>query len=196
MDSRYPAFDVLQAKDEWDEHTREIVLQRIETGRHTLSLLDVYQGQLLKEIASHIIYDEREDILRFIAYHVDRTIQNNAGEDQRKAGIPPEKDLIITGLGMVDKLSQGQFLLRFIELEKDKQTAVLGQLAGGIAPVLSGWDSKLQTAFFKKILALVVSAYYSYPTVWSEIGYAGPAYPRGYVRSELGLTDPWEARHD
>ncbi|KQX56587.1 hypothetical protein ASD40_04085 [Paenibacillus sp. Root444D2] len=30
--------------------------------------------------------------------------------------------------------------------------------------------------------------------VWSEIGYAGPAYPRGYVRTQLGQLDPWEAQ--
>lgn len=35
---------------------------------------------------------------------------------------------------------------------------------------------------------------YPHPRVWSEIGYAGPAYPRGYVRTQLGQLDPWEAK--
>jgi len=30
--------------------------------------------------------------------------------------------------------------------------------------------------------------------VWSEMGYGGPAYPRGYYRIEAGVTDPWEAK--
>ena len=50
--------------------------------------------------------------------------------------------------------------------------------------------------FMQKILSEAMSAYYSHPTIWSDIGYAGPAYPRGYVRSEIGLTDPWEAKRD
>jgi len=48
--------------------------------------------------------------------------------------------------------------------------------------------------FFKQLLHDTVSAYYSHPLVWSDIGYGGPAYPRGYVRVEKGLTDPWEAK--
>ncbi|WP_369127188.1 hypothetical protein [Paenibacillus antri] len=40
---------------------------------------------------------------------------------------------------------------------------------------------------------MTLEAYYSHPAVWSEIGYGGPAYPRGYVRTQLGQLDPWEA---
>ena len=35
--------------------------------------------------------------------------------------------------------------------------------------------------------------YYSHPTAWSEMGFGGPASPRGYVRMELDRRDPWEA---
>jgi hypothetical protein len=38
-----------------------------------------------------------------------------------------------------------------------------------------------------------VSAYYGHPTAWSEIGFGGPASPRGYVRMNFDRRDPWEA---
>ena len=31
------------------------------------------------------------------------------------------------------------------------------------------------------------------PTAWSEIGWGGPASPRGYVRLDFNERDPWEA---
>ena len=31
------------------------------------------------------------------------------------------------------------------------------------------------------------------PTAWSEIGWGGPASPRGYVRMDFDERDPWEA---
>jgi hypothetical protein len=37
-----------------------------------------------------------------------------------------------------------------------------------------------------------VTAYYSHPWAWDEIGFGGPAYPRGYMRIENGLPEPWE----
>jgi hypothetical protein len=38
-----------------------------------------------------------------------------------------------------------------------------------------------------------VTCYYGHPTAWSEIGFGGPASPRGYVRMDFDRRDPWEA---
>ncbi|GHF59388.1 hypothetical protein GCM10010218_46120 [Streptomyces mashuensis] len=35
-------------------------------------------------------------------------------------------------------------------------------------------------------------AYYAHPHAWDEIGFGGPAYPRGYLRLGRGLREPWE----
>ena len=35
--------------------------------------------------------------------------------------------------------------------------------------------------------------YYSHPKAWNEIGFGGPASPRGYVRLDGDRPDPWEA---
>ncbi len=47
--------------------------------------------------------------------------------------------------------------------------------------------------FHQRILADVVKAYYAHPTAWNEIGWGGPASPRGYVRMDFDRRDPWEA---
>jgi hypothetical protein len=39
----------------------------------------------------------------------------------------------------------------------------------------------------------VVQSYYAHPTAWNEIGWGGPASPRGYVRLQADRRDPWEA---
>ena len=39
----------------------------------------------------------------------------------------------------------------------------------------------------------IVLAYYAHPTAWNEIGWGGPASPRGYVRMDFNERDPWEA---
>ncbi len=38
----------------------------------------------------------------------------------------------------------------------------------------------------------VVAVYYAHPWAWDEIGFGGPAYPRGYMRLEEGEPEPWE----
>jgi hypothetical protein len=46
--------------------------------------------------------------------------------------------------------------------------------------------------FWSLLVGDCVSAYYSHPWAWDEIGFGGPAYPRGYMRLENGLPEPWE----
>jgi hypothetical protein len=36
------------------------------------------------------------------------------------------------------------------------------------------------------------TAFYSHPWAWNEIGFAGPAYPRGYKTLRLGSREPFE----
>jgi hypothetical protein len=42
----------------------------------------------------------------------------------------------------------------------------------------------------------IVVAYYAHPTAWNEIGFGGPASPRGYVRMGFDKRDPWEAAEE
>ena len=56
------------------------------------------------------------------------------------------------------------------------------------------WGSMPPKDFFKQRMARdIVLAYYAHPTAWSEIGWGGPASPRGYVRMDFNERDPWEA---
>jgi hypothetical protein len=38
------------------------------------------------------------------------------------------------------------------------------------------------------------TAFYSHPWAWSEIGFAGPAYPRGYKNIGVDKLEPFEVR--
>ena len=35
-------------------------------------------------------------------------------------------------------------------------------------------------------------AFYAHPWAWNEIGFGGPAYPRGYARMGVGQSEAWE----
>jgi hypothetical protein len=36
------------------------------------------------------------------------------------------------------------------------------------------------------------TAYYSHPSAWNEIGFGGPAYPRGYLNLGVDRREKWE----
>jgi hypothetical protein len=47
--------------------------------------------------------------------------------------------------------------------------------------------------FTHLLLKAAASHFYAQPQAWSEIGFGGPASPRGYVRMDFDRRDPWEA---
>lgn len=192
--TRYPKWDVMSQAKEWDFHTRQIVEDRLLPGkRRTLTMAEKQQ---LTVVCSGLLADDREEILDYVIGHIDKSVSDPIGESQRKVGIPPGEQLIRRGLsalnaGAMEKYGKGLAFLHGIEISD-----LLRDLQRGEAPGKQAWEGVPQKEFWDRLMLLSVESYYSHPTVWSEIGYAGPAYPRGYVRLERGLVDPWEAVED
>ena len=46
--------------------------------------------------------------------------------------------------------------------------------------------------FWPMLVGDCSAVYYAHPWAWDEIGFGGPAYPRGYMRLEGGEPEPWE----
>ena len=44
------------------------------------------------------------------------------------------------------------------------------------------------------VMRAVLSAFYSHPWAWNEIGFGGPAYPRGYARFGVGQRETGRPR--
>jgi hypothetical protein len=42
------------------------------------------------------------------------------------------------------------------------------------------------------MMRATLSTFYSHPWAWNEIGFGGPAYPRGYSRLGPGMREAWE----
>jgi hypothetical protein len=65
----------------------------------------------------------------------------------------------------------------------------LGELSGG------AWDELNVTRAWSVVTRGALSEFYSHPWAWNEIGFGGPAYPRGYMRLAPGPRgrEPYEA---
>jgi len=190
--SHYPSFDVMKEQDEWDDHTQRIVTSRlnVEIRFHFLTATET---DILKRICSILVNDHRPDVLDFVLAHIDQTLHQSPGESQRKAGIPHAPILVRSGLQAIEQGAQMIYSSSFTGLDIQQQIQYVEQISESMAEPQDVWRHIPQQDLFKKLMQLTVESYCSHPKIWSEIGYAGPAYPRGYVRTELGQLDPWEA---
>jgi len=107
--------------------------------------------------------------------------------------MPREGEAWRLGLQALDAEAKAAHGARFHTLAEAAQQSLLQQMERG---ELRGpeWGSMRSEDFFKRRMGRdVVLAYYAHPTAWSEIGWGGPASPRGYVRLDFDERDPWEA---
>lgn len=192
-DTHYPDYDVLSLKDEWDSHTKEIVEKRLGPFPEPSSLT-AYEQQQLRAIISHIVCDNRDDLLDWVLTYFDQRLTTKVGEAQRKPQTPPENILVKDGLKAIDNVANIRYGGTFLGLDTKQQFGIIRDLQLGKLDDIADWAKVPRKDLFTKLAGLAVDAYYSHPLVWSEIGYGGPAYPRGYVRIEQGLTDPWEPK--
>lgn len=190
----YPSFNVMDEREAWDDHTRSIVDSRLDILKNTYQFLTLDEAKLLELLSSLLMEEDRKDIILYTIQHMDDTLHASIGESQRKHGVPEAKILIRDGLQKLEECAQSVRSTSFSQLTASAQMKVLEQVSSGTALPDTVWATAHQKAFFQKILNFTIEAYCSHPTVWSEIGYAGPAYPRGYVRADIGHLDPWEAQ--
>lgn len=192
-ETHYPSYDVMREQDHWDDHTQQIVGSRLLRERD-YQFFTREEMESLKRICGDLVGDDREDIIQYVLGHLDQTLSSSVGEGQRKTGVPKGQILIRGGLKALLQSAEQKFMFPFIALDSSDRRRLLEDVSAGLAPSVPDWTGIPQKEWFKKLLTLTIEAYYSHPVVWSEIGYGGPAYPRGYVRTQLGQLDPWEAQ--
>jgi hypothetical protein len=128
-----------------------------------------------------------------VAALVDKTLARGETDGYRPAGMPREGDAWRRGLKALNAESLSAYSAAFHGLAEGLQNSLLARMQRGELKSPE-WASMSPKDFFKKRMAHdIVFAYYAHPTAWSEIGWGGPASPRGYVRLDFNERDPWEA---
>jgi hypothetical protein len=194
MSERYPNYDVLAKRHtpSWNEKTRRVVDQRLAVPREP-RFLSIDEFRTLDAICARIVPQPATRPPVPVAALIDAKLFEDRGDGYRDHRLPPLREAWQRGLRALDAEARATRGGAFHSLSDAEQDALLraAQEDALSNPAWQGMASKL--FFAKRLLLDIVKAYYSHPTAWSEIGYGGPASPRGYVRMGFDRRDPWEA---
>jgi hypothetical protein len=191
---RYPGYDVLSKRNtpSWNEQTRRVIDQRLAVpGDPRFFTEDEFAT--VAAIAARIVPrpSGRQSIP--VAALVDHKLHTGRSDGYRQAGVPREGDAWRLGIRALDAEARRAFGGRFREIGVAEQDRLLKQMQGGEL-LDAAWDGMPPATFFSHRMAHdIVQAYFSHPAAWSEVGWGGPASPRGYVRMDFDKGDPWEA---
>jgi len=190
----YPGYDVLDKwkTQSWNETTRSVIHKRL-TEVPERRFFNEQQWETLLAVCDRVIpQPERVEPVP-IAPWIDARLFEGQGTGTRYASLPPEQECWRRGMDAIEAEAQHRYRRPFHRLDRVEQDLLLQSLDKNEtrAPVWEGLPS--QTFLRHVVLRAIVEVYYAHPAAWSEIGFGGPASPRGYVRLVANRRDEWEA---
>lgn len=193
--NRFPGYNVLDKWDSpsWNEQTREVVRKRL-TEIPERRFFTESEWEILNAACDRLIpQPDRPNDPVPIAPFIDEKLFENRGNGYRYATMPPMREAWRQGLRAIDEEAHAKWGAGLCALPDNQKDAVLRAIQHGDV-VSQAWQGLPPKQFFKTaLLHEAVTVYYAHPAAWNEIGFGGPASPRGYVRTQINRRDPWEA---
>jgi hypothetical protein len=190
--ARYPDFDVLDQAAHWDDATREVVLARLETP--PLRFFTEAEAATLRAFCDVVLAQDKEPRIPVLE-HVDAKLTAGKGEGYRYVDLPEDGETWrLTARGL-DTAARERGAASLAAASDELGMAVCEAFAGG---ELGGpeWEGANPARAWSVVMRDALAAFYAHPWAWNEIGFGGPAYPRGYARLGVGLSESWEGEEE
>jgi hypothetical protein len=196
VSKRYPGYDVLAKRNSpsWNEQTRRVIDARAGLAPQDHRFFTEQEWLTVCAICERIIPQGGSDHPRAaVAAMLDERLHLGGSEGYRDARLPPMREAWKRAIAAFDSEARAHHARRFHQLDPDSQTALLKSAQENEARSPAWGDMSPELFFSHRLLHDIISVYYAHPSAWSDIGFGGPAAPRGYVRMNFDRRDPWEA---
>lgn len=188
MHGRYPDYDVLAGASHWDEVTRGLVLARVGEPP-PIRCFDAAQARTLGAFCDVVTAQHSEPRIPVLAM-VDAKLYEGKLDGFRYHDMPSDQETWRRVAANLDASAQDQTGGEegFAEASSEVKHEIVRRFARGELD----WDLPVSRAW-EVVMRMVLAAFYSHPWAWNEIGFGGPAYPRGFARIGPGQREHWEA---
>lgn len=190
----YPGFSTLAQQAFWDDATRRVVLDRVNTVP-LIRFFSADEARLLEAVCARLLpQDDRDSALRIpLTPFIDQRLYLGQIDGYRFEDMPSDGDAYHLGLRGIQEIAEALNVAPFEDAEPLDQDRILKSLHDEAPPAGHMiWKRVPLKPFWSLLMRDVIEAYYAHPWAWDEIGFGGPAYPRGFMRLEHGRPEPWE----
>jgi hypothetical protein len=186
-DHRFPGFDVLGEVSHWDPATAGIVLSRLGPSPplRFFSLAEESVGRALFDQ----LLDQREPPRVPLLEMIDARLAEAQTDGWRYADMPEDGEAFRQSFAALDADALQAFGGRFAEIDWFDQAGII-QAVQHLRE--AEWHGLRADRVWSLWTRYGCTAFYSHPWAWNEMGFGGPAYPRGYKNLGIDAREPWE----
>jgi hypothetical protein len=186
---RFPGFSVLGQAGHWDEATRSIVLARLEPPGPTRFFSRAEQATAVALVALLVDVDRR--LATSLVAEIDGRLADDETDGWHYDDMPIDEEAWRRSLAALDAEATARGADAFAGLPDDAADAVLAGIAESDAAT---WHALPRNRTWDLWMRYACTAYYAHPAAWDEMGWPGPAYPRGYKNIGIDAREPFEVR--
>jgi hypothetical protein len=185
---RYPGFDVLAQVDRWDDVTAGAVLARLShpTGLSFFTVAEVAVAAPLLDLLLAQDGEPRVPVLELI----DERLAVGETDGWHYEDMPQDGDAWRRTLACLDQDARERFGAAVAELSPAAQASLLQ----AVQDTDGDWHGLPARHVWSLWTRYACTAFYSHPWAWNEMGFPGPAYPRGYLNLGVDAPERWEQR--
>lgn len=190
----YPGYHVLDQQNFWDAATRKLILDRVSSDTPLRFFAPAEQLTMQAVVERVLPQDDRAESTRIaILPGIDKRLFENRIEGFRYEDMPSDQDAYRLAARAIELMAKQLHAQPFHTLKTLQQEVILQSLHDNEPKAAQDlWQQLNLKRFWTMLVSDCCAVYYAHPNAWEEIGFGGPAYPRGYMRLENGEGEPWE----
>jgi hypothetical protein len=184
---RFPGFDVLDQAGTWDRVTASVVTQRLRPPTD-LRFFGPAEEAIARPLLDLLVGQQDDRIVPLVEL-VDARLAAGSTDGWRYEDLPEDATAWRATLAVLDDDARLRHGKGFAACTVVEQMALVQHVQDAGSGPWHGWPADRVWSLWTRYAC---TAFYSHPSAWNEIGFGGPAYPRGYKNRGLDRREPWE----
>ena len=186
---RFPGFDVLSQAGHWDPVTAGLVTSRLGPA----APLVFFAGAEAACAAAlvNLLTGQQDDQEIPVLAMIDARLAAGETDGWRYSDMPEDGQAWRDTLAYLDADADSRCGTRFAAAPEEQQLELI-QAVQDRGP--KDWHGLNAAHVWSLWTRYACTALYAHPLAWNEIGFSGPAYPRGYKNAGVDKLEPFEVR--
>jgi hypothetical protein len=182
---RFGDFDVLGEVSRWDLVTAGVVLARLDVDPR-LSFFDATEEPTVRALLDLLLAQHDEPKVP-VTELIDERLVAGLTDGWHFDDMPEDAEAWHRSVAALDEEACAAFGQNFYRLTLGQQ----GDLVQAVQDA-DEWHGFKAAHLWSLWTRYACTAFYSHPWAWNEMGFGGPAYPRGYKNMGIDARERWE----